>query len=360
MLRVGSVYRAHYTIEHVVPFLSGQLAMASAENRRYYLQSVPLRKRSPERMVRQYRSLVHEAWLPVSRVYEESRQLVLVRPFLPLVPLSEVLIRHGKLPVSFVLSLGRQLLDFALLLELQMVPLRLMLDLRNVGMTGDGSFKVLGCTVPRVTEVAEGGLDWGTWFFCLLSGELHDKPMISLPFPIPLRRSLRIFIDKIFGEIDPNRVLGHLEECRGRRFLAHYRERWGWHRDIPWEKLVHHGVEPSAGRPVAVQQSVPPVSMFRDRKITPPPVVIPWKQGDSIGHGLQLMESLTARERSRWTPLWQKTLRGIQKLQEEQALYERHGQSQMEQRRLDTLRAEQDLLEGFWQEVQQKEGGGCV
>lgn len=206
---VGEKYRDSYDIEHVVPFFDGELAIALQDTKRYYLQSAHLQKQAPSRAIQQYRSLHHPLVLPFDEVYTEDRSLVFIRPFYPIRPLSDV-ISTQKVDEDQVVEWCKQLLQLEASLKSKPMPMYLLLDPRNIGLTDEGELKVFFCGLEQITAL-QPILDWGTFLYCLVSGQYLEEPLNNLPSQLSVSKPMVRLIQKSLNNRSTDAVLSHIE-----------------------------------------------------------------------------------------------------------------------------------------------------
>ncbi|MBH8599452.1 hypothetical protein [Thermoactinomyces sp. CICC 10523] len=227
VFQVGEWYRGLYYVEHVVQFFGGEMAVARKDSTRYYLESVLLEGAAPPQVVEQYRSLNHPLLLPIEEVYDEERFLVLIRPYEPIRPLREV-ISEREVDEDQVVAWGKELLQLERELRAKPFKMYILLDPRNIGMTANDELKVLFCGTEKITYSRT--LDWGTFFYCLLSGRLREKPLQRLPVGFPVSKPMAKLISKCLQNHSPESVLAQIEAYErrkeGKGFLSFlFRER---------------------------------------------------------------------------------------------------------------------------------------
>lgn len=212
---VGEVYRNHYRVEHVVTFFDGELAVARKGQSRYYLQSASLQKQAPSRAIQQYRTLTHPLVPAFEEVYTEDRSIVFIRPYEPIHPLREV-ISTREVDEDQVVAWGRQLLELEAELKSKPMPMYLLLDPRNIGLSDQDELRVLFCGLEQITAQSRT-LDWGSFFFCLLSGQYLDAPLEKLPPNFPCSKPMSRLIQRSLRNESVESVLSQLETYERRK-----------------------------------------------------------------------------------------------------------------------------------------------
>ncbi|KYQ85641.1 MULTISPECIES: hypothetical protein [Thermoactinomyces] len=210
--QVGERYRDLYQIEYVVRFFDGELAVARKGSQRYYLQSSRLEKQAPiSRAIAHYRSFEHPLVIPYEDVYAEDRSIVFVRPYVPILPLREVFANH-EVEEAKLVEWGKQLLGLEKDLRAQPMRMYLLLDPGNIGVTEHNEeLKVLFCGTETITA-QKNILDWGTFFYSLLSGEPVDKPIQRLPNDFKASKKMVRLIQRSLQNDSPDSVLSHIKQ----------------------------------------------------------------------------------------------------------------------------------------------------
>ena len=210
--QVGERYRDLYQIEYVVRFFDGELAVARKGSQRYYLQSSRLEKQAPiSRAIAHYRSFEHPLVIPYEDVYAEDRSIVFVRPYVPILPLREVF-ANQEVEEAKLVEWGKQLLLLEKDLRAQPMRMYLLLDPGNIGVTEDDEeLKVLFCGTETITA-QKNILDWGTFFYSLLSGEPVDKPIQKLPNDFKASKKMMRLIQRSLQNDSPDSVLSHIKQ----------------------------------------------------------------------------------------------------------------------------------------------------
>lgn len=207
--RVGESYRGLYQVEYTVRFFDGELAVARKGSERYYLQSAHLKQQAPSRAIEQYRTFQHPFVLPYEEVYTEEHSIVLIRPYCYIHPLREV-ISMREVDEDQVVEWGEQLLKLEAELKAKPLKMYLLLDPRNIGLDEEGNLKVLYCGLEGITS-QPNTLDWGSFFYTLLSGEYLEEPLHRLPPHFPVSKEMARLINKSFKSDSPEAVLSQIE-----------------------------------------------------------------------------------------------------------------------------------------------------
>ncbi|TCS92829.1 hypothetical protein [Hazenella coriacea] len=216
LFNVGEKYRNSYTIEHVVPFFDGELAISHLDSKRYYLQSAHLKKQAPSRAIQQYRSLNHPLVIPFTEVYTEDRSLVFIRPYCSIKPLHEVVMKED-IAEDTIVQWGKQLLLLAAELKTKAMPMYLLTDPRNIGLDEEtDELKVLFCGVEHITAL-RSTLDWGTFFYSLVSKEHLEGPIDKVPNDLEGSKHLHRLIQKSLQNNSIDSILSHIEVYEKKR-----------------------------------------------------------------------------------------------------------------------------------------------
>ncbi|SFI57866.1 hypothetical protein [Thermoflavimicrobium dichotomicum] len=192
--RNGEKYRGRYAVEKVVPFFEGELAIAQYEGKRFYLQSAKLARQAPPRAIQQYLSLDHPLVMAYQEVYTEGQYIVSVRPYYAIQPLPHYVAKKGIDEEQF-LSWAKQLVDLEQHLKNYNLPMYLLKDPRNIGITSEGKLKVIFCGVEQVTAY-EPSIDWGTFFISLLKGKFPQDNVKQAINDLNLSQTLVRFLEK--------------------------------------------------------------------------------------------------------------------------------------------------------------------
>ncbi|MBA4495430.1 hypothetical protein ACFO25_19150 [Paenactinomyces guangxiensis] len=330
--RVGESYRDSYQIEHVVPFFDGELAIARFDSKRYYLQTVHLQKQAPARAIQQYRSLSHPLVIPFMEVYTEDRSLVFIRPYLPIHPLREV-ISARQADEDQIVEWGKQLLQLEAELKSMPIPMYLLLDPRSVGVTDSGELKVLFCGLEQIT-VLQPTLDWGTFFYSLLSGHYLEEPIAKLPDNLPVSKPMARLLQKSLGNRSINSVRSQIETYEKKK---HGKGLFG--RLFRGEKKdsAQHGGKTGADHHSSIS---PPVK----DPISSPPSSSDVRLSQTAKHMLLLEEQRKEFER-----------REQERLEQMRQEFERRQQELLEKQRQELERRQQELLEKQRLEFEQKQ-----
>jgi hypothetical protein len=214
--KVGERYRDRYAIESVEAFLDGELAVARTdENEWYYLQLTKLKKGTQSRVIQQYLVLDHPLVLPYVEVYTEERFIVFIRPYIALTPLNE------QLPVQpwseeETVRLTRDLVQLERMLNSRPLPMYLVLDPRNIRLTEDGQLKVFFCGVTGYTAL-EPVIDWGTWMYMCMTGQILEEPLAKLPPDRPFSKEMVRLIERSLKRASASQVLSQMETYEKRK-----------------------------------------------------------------------------------------------------------------------------------------------
>lgn len=213
--RVGDLYRGLYQVEYTVRFFSGELAVARKGAERFYLQSVYLQQPVPPQAIEQYLNLWHPFVLPYLEVFVDQNVMVFVRPYSYIHPLREV-ISIREINEDQVIDWGEKLLKLEI--ELKAKPLRmyLLLDPRNVGLDEDGNLRVIFCGLQNFTA-QPNKLDWGSFFYTLLSGVYLEEPLRRIPPHFPVSRQMGKLIYKSLRNAPPEMVLSQIEAYKRKK-----------------------------------------------------------------------------------------------------------------------------------------------
>jgi len=206
---VGDRYRDTYEIEVVFPFFDGELAIARSGDQRFLLQHAQLKKQAPSRAIQQYRSLDHPLILPYREVYTEERSLVFIRPYEPFQPLYDA-IRQQPASEDELVRWGKSLLHMEAYLRSKPLPMYFILDPRNIGLTADGKLIVLYCGLRQITAL-EPSLDWGSFFYILLTGEMREEPLDKISTDAPFSKPMIRLLQKSLRNQSVDSVLSQIE-----------------------------------------------------------------------------------------------------------------------------------------------------
>ncbi|GGA50956.1 hypothetical protein GCM10007416_25160 [Kroppenstedtia guangzhouensis] len=213
---VGDNYRGTYQIEYVEPFFEGELAVASSEGERFFLQLTRLQKPAPPRAIQQYLSLKdHPLIVPYLQVYSEERSLVMIRPFVSFTERLHERIARGGLEEDQILDWVKRL--FPVEETLKEKPLRMytVLHPANIGLTESGGVQVLYCGVEGRT-LPDPQVDWGNLLYMLFSGKMLDQPIKKLPPDHGFSKPLEKLIQRSFHR-PANSVASNLESYLKKR-----------------------------------------------------------------------------------------------------------------------------------------------
>ncbi|SDC05892.1 hypothetical protein SAMN04488112_102239, partial [Melghirimyces thermohalophilus] len=196
---IGELYRDTYHIEHVEPFFEGELAVASAEGKRYFLQHVRLQKPAPPRAIQQYLSLKnHPLIVPYLQVFSEERSLVTIRPYVPFKERLHQRVARGELEEDQIIAWVRSLFPVEKVLKEKPLRMYTLLHPANIGVTETGELQVLYCGVEGRT-LPDPKMDWGNLLYMLFSGNLVDEPLKKLPSEADFPKQLAKLIQKSFN-----------------------------------------------------------------------------------------------------------------------------------------------------------------
>ncbi|WP_108022667.1 hypothetical protein [Melghirimyces profundicolus] len=201
---VGEIYRDTYQIEHVEPFFQGELAVAAAGGKRFYLQYTRLQRPAPPRAIQQYLSLKHRSIVPYLQVYSEERSLVMIRPYVPFEDRLHERMARGGLEEERILSWVRSLFPVENILKEKPLRMYTLLHPANIAITASGELQVLYCGVEGRT-LPNPEMDWGNLLYMLFSGNLVDEPIKKLPadadFPKPLAKLIQKSFNRPAGYV---------------------------------------------------------------------------------------------------------------------------------------------------------------
>jgi hypothetical protein len=270
----GEHYRELYRVEHVVPFFDGELAVAERDGRRFYLQAVGVRKQVPLQVIQQYRAFSHPLVLPFVEAYNEERFLVLIRPYEPIYPLREV-ISTVKVDEDKVVEWGKKLLQLEMELKRKALPMFLLLDPRNIGMSERDELKVIYLGIEGITSQPPT-LDWGSFFYSLLSGQYLEESIGQFPPDFPVSRPMARLIQRSLNHASPEMVLAQIEQ------YEHKKQGKGlWGRWFGGEKEAER--EEQTVTVVSGPQRKPFLSA-NDETIFQPPALEETEPGESQSH----------------------------------------------------------------------------
>jgi hypothetical protein len=249
LFAVGGLYQGKYLVESVVPFFQGELAIATFNEQRYYLQSAKLHRQAPVRAIAQYLNLQIPQVIAYREVMYEPDMLVFVRPYIAIRPLREV-IETQELSEEQVVRWVRDLLHVEAVLQAKPMPMYLLLDLRNVGVTAQNELKVFFCGLDQIM-VYESKLDWGTFIYSMLSGQFLDGPIIKLPKNFKVSRPMARLIQKSFKEYTVSPVLEQVELFENKQQTSGLLSKlWGDKREETVPILTPNISSPSIDSPI--------------------------------------------------------------------------------------------------------------
>lgn len=211
---VGKRYQGNYTVEHNVPFFDGDLAIANYLDERYYLQSAPLVREFTtlefNRFKRLYDELDFELLLPVSEMFQEGTQAVFVYPYQPIKPIRDIVLDTG-VDDEKMLGWFHQVIQTEIALQSMGIPMYIIRDPRNIGLTNDGELRVIFSGIEDVTYY-QSALNWGTFLYCIASGEYLDEPLKKLPPKHALSKPVAKVIQKCLRAKDLPAMLSVIEQ----------------------------------------------------------------------------------------------------------------------------------------------------
>ncbi|WP_044641077.1 DUF4670 domain-containing protein [Risungbinella massiliensis] len=204
----GTIYRNRFEIKHVVSFFNGELAVGETDGKRFYLQAAYLHKQPPQRAIQQFRNLKSSIVLPYQDVLVEEDLLVFVRPYSPIRPLKDVI--KTDLSEEQVIDWTKQLLHLEAMLRSKPIPMYLLLDTRNIGVTKSGELQVIFCGLEKIM-VTETKLDWGSFFYSLLSGQFLEGSILKIPKDFSVSRPMMKLIQKTLKVYQVDQVIAQIE-----------------------------------------------------------------------------------------------------------------------------------------------------
>lgn len=205
----GATYRGIYQIERVIRFFQGELAIGNRAGQRYYLQHANLQQAIPVRSIQQYRYLEHPCLLPYQDVLIENQSIVWIRPYEPITPLLHVASSQEVSEAKAVEWL-KMLLEFQQFCQSKPMPMFVYLDLRNIGVNESGEFRVLFVGLEKYLQ--PNNLDWGTFLYCILTGQNLDGPLVRVPSNFPVTKPMNRLISKMLREFEVDTVLPYIEQ----------------------------------------------------------------------------------------------------------------------------------------------------
>lgn len=205
----GETYRGIYQIERVIRFFQGELAIGNRAGQRYYLQHANLQQSVPARSVQQYRYLEHPCLLPYQDVFIENQSIVWIRPYESITPLLHV-VSSQEITETKAVQWLKMLLEFQQFCQSKPMPMFVYLDLRNIGVNESGEFRVLFVGLDKYLQ--PNTLDWGTFLYCMLTGQNLDGPLVRVPSNFPVTKPMNRLISKMLREYQVETVLPHVEQ----------------------------------------------------------------------------------------------------------------------------------------------------
>lgn len=205
----GETYRGIYQIERVIRFFQGELAIGNRAGQRYYLQHANLQQAVPARSVQQYRYLEHPCLLPYQDVFIENQSIVWIRPYESITPLLQV-VSSQEITEAKAVKWLKMFLEFQQFCQSKPMPMFVYLDLRNIGVNESGEFRILFVGLEKYLK--PNNLDWGTFLYCMLTGQNLDGPLVRVPSNFPVTKPMIRLISKMLREFQVDKVLPHVEQ----------------------------------------------------------------------------------------------------------------------------------------------------
>lgn len=200
LFTVGKRYQGEYTVEHVVNFFDGQLAIANFLDERYYLQSVPLIREFTtlefHRFKKLYDELDLELLLPVSDMFLEGDHAVFVYPYEPIQPIRDIVTGSGVSDEEIV-GWFQQIVETEIALQSMGIPMYMIRDPRNIGLNTNRELRVIFTGIEDVM-LTESTINWGTFFYCVASGEYVEESLKRLPSKHSLSKPVARLVQKSF------------------------------------------------------------------------------------------------------------------------------------------------------------------
>lgn len=214
LFTVGKRYQGNYTVEHNVPFFDGELAIANYLDERYYLQAAPLVQEFTtlefNRFKRLYDELDFDLLLPVSEMFSEGTQVVFVYPYQPIQPLRDIVLDTG-VEDDQLLNWLHQVIQTEIALQSMGIPMYIIRDPRNIGLTREGELRVIFSGIEDVTYY-QSTLNWGTFLYCIASGEYLEESLKKLPPKHALSKPVAKVIQKCLRAKDLQSMLSVIEQ----------------------------------------------------------------------------------------------------------------------------------------------------
>lgn len=200
LFTIGRRYQGDYTVEHIVPFFNGELVISKFLDERYYLQSAPLVREFTTlefmRFKKLYDELNFELLLPVSDLYLEGDQMVFVYPYQPIQPIRDVVMGSGVSDEQ-ILGWFHQIMQTEAALRAMGIPMYIVRDPRNIGLNAEGQLRVIFAGIEDVTYY-QSTLNWGTFLYCIASGEYMEDSMKKLPSKHGVSKPVAKVLQKCF------------------------------------------------------------------------------------------------------------------------------------------------------------------
>ena len=200
LFTVGKRYQGDYLVEHVVSFFDGELAIANFLDDRYYLQSVPLVREFTtlefHRFKKLYDELELELLLPVSDMFLEGNYAVFVYPYEPIQPIRDIVTSTGVSDEEIV-GWFHKIIETELALQSMGIPMYIIRDPRNIGLNTNRELRIIFSGIEDVT-LAASTINWGTFFYCVASGDYVDESLKRLPSNHSLSKPVARLIQKSF------------------------------------------------------------------------------------------------------------------------------------------------------------------
>lgn len=200
LFTVGKRYQGDYYVEKVVDFFDGELAISNFLDERYYLQSVPLVRDFTtlefHRFKKLYNELDLDLLLPVSEMFLEGNQLVFVYPYEPIHPIRDI-VMSTDVSDDEIFGWFHKIVETEIALQSMGIPMYLIRDPRNIGLNENRELRVIFTAIEDVI-LTDSPLNWGTFFYCVASGDYLDESLNRMPTKHSLSRPVARVIQKSF------------------------------------------------------------------------------------------------------------------------------------------------------------------
>lgn len=200
LFTVGKRYQGEYTVEHVVSFFNGELAISQFLDDQYYLHSVPLVREFTtlefHRFKKLYDELDLELLLPVSDMFLEGNHAVFVYPYEPIQPIRDAILSTGVSDESMI-SWFHKIVQTEIVLQSMGIPMYIIRDPRNIGLNAQGELRIIFTAIEDVM-LYESTINWGTFFYCIATGEYVEESLKRLPSKHSISRPVARVIQKSF------------------------------------------------------------------------------------------------------------------------------------------------------------------